>query len=149
MQKPSLFPKVETFGFATSLHHISKELNKTSINKSLEEVINKIPDWSGGTKIGASLQQFNESFGHKYLTSKTLVIVLSDGWDTDEVDLVGANMKLIHRKALKVLWLNPLAGSGDWQPAVRGMKAALPYVDALLPFHNVDSLREVVGGLKI
>ena len=145
----SLFPKVETFAFATALHHISKELNKNSVNKSLQEVINKIPDWSGGTKIGASLQQFNEAFGHKYLTSKTLVIVLSDGWDTDEVDLVGENMKLIHRKAMKVLWLNPLAGSGDWQPEVRGMKAALPYVDALLPFHNVESLKEVVQGINI
>lgn len=145
----SLFPKVETFAFATSLYHISKELNKTSINQSLQEVINKIPDWSGGTKIGASLQQFNEQFGHKYLTSKTLVIVLSDGWDTDEVDLVGENMKKIHRKSLKTLWLNPLAGSGDWQPEVRGMKAALPYVDALLPFHNMESLRKVVRNLKV
>ena len=145
----SLFPKVETFAFATSLHHISKELNKTSINQSLQEVINKIPDWSGGTKIGASLAQFNEEFGHKYLTSKTLVIVLSDGWDTDEVDLVGENMKMIHRKAMKVLWLNPLAGSVDWQPEVRGMKAALPYVDALLPFHNLESLRKVVNKLSI
>ena len=145
----SLFPKVETFAFATTLHHISKELNKASINKSLQEVINKIPDWSGGTKIGASLKQFNEEFGHKYLTSKTLVIVLSDGWDTDEVDLVGENMKLIHRKALKVLWLNPLAGSGDWQPEVRGMKAALPYVDALLPFHNISSLQEMVRKLAL
>jgi len=143
----SLFPKVETFAFATALHHISKELNKTSVNKSLQAVINKIPDWSGGTKIGASLQQFNAEFGHKYLTSKTLVIVLSDGWDTDEVDLVGENMKLIHRKALKILWLNPLAGSGDWQPEVRGMKAALPYVDALLPFHNIGSLQEMVKKL--
>jgi len=145
----SLFPKVETFAFATALHHISKELNKTSINQSLQEVINKIPDWSGGTKIGASLQQFNDQFGHSYLTSKTLVIVLSDGWDTDEVDLVGENMKLIHRKAMKVLWLNPLAGSGDWQPEVRGMKAALPYVDALLPFHNVESLRSMVNTMRL
>lgn len=145
----SLFPKVETFAFATSLYHISKELNKTSINKSLEEVINRIPDWSGGTKIGASLAAFNESYSHKYLTSKTLVIVLSDGWDTDEIDLVGDNMKKIHRKALKVLWLNPLAGSGDWQPEVRGMKAALPYIDALLPFHNMESLRSIVNKLSI
>jgi len=140
----SLFPKVETFAFATALHHISKELNKTSINQSLQEVINKIPDWSGGTKIGASLQQFNDQFGHSYLT-----FVLSDGWDTDEVDLVGENMKLIHRKAMKVLWLNPLAGSGDWQPEVRGMKAALPYVDALLPFHNVESLRSMVNTMRL
>lgn len=145
----SLFSKVETFAFATSLHHISKELNKTSVNKSLQEVINKIPDWSGGTKIGASLQQFNQEFGHRHLTSKTLVIVLSDGWDTDEVDLVGENMKQIHRKALKVLWLNPLAGSGDWQPEVRGMKAALPYVDALLPFHNIESLSTMVNTMKL
>ena len=140
----SLFPKVETFAFATSLYHISKELNANSINKSLEEVIHKIPDWSGGTKIGASLAQFNQEFGHKYLTSKTLVIVLSDGWDTDPVDLVSENMRLIHRKALKVLWLNPLAGSGDWEPEVGGMKASMPYVDALLPFYNMESLRGMV-----
>lgn len=145
----SLFSKVETFAFATTLHHISKELNKTSVNQSLEEVIKKIPDWSGGTKIGSSLQQFNDEFGHKYLTAKTLVIILSDGWDTDEMDLVGENMKLIHRKALKVLWLNPLAGSGDWQPEVRGMKAALPHIDALLPFHNVDSLRTMINDMKL
>ena len=58
-------------------------------------------------------------------------------------------MKLIHRKAMKVLWLNPLAGSGDWQPEVRGMKAALPYVDALLPFHNVESLRSMVNTMRL
>lgn len=145
----SLFPKVETFAFASALHHISKELNNTSINQSLQKVIDKIPDWSGGTRIGVSLAQFNESYAHKYLSSKTLVIILSDGWDADEVDLVGENMKSIYRKALKVLWLNPLAGSGDWKPEVRGMKAAMPYLDALLPFYNLESLRSVVDKLRL
>jgi uncharacterized protein with von Willebrand factor type A (vWA) domain len=139
----SLFPKVATFAFATQLYHISKELNKTSINQSLEEIINKIPDWSGGTKIGSSLATFNENFSHKHLTSKTLVIILSDGWDTDEIDLVSENMKKIHRKALKVIWLNPLADNVNWQPNVRGMKAALPHIDALLPFHNLASLQKM------
>ena len=143
----SLFPKVESFAFSTSLHHISKDLNQTSIETALEKVINNTPHWSGGTQIGTSLAQFNQQFAHKYLNSKTLVIILSDGWDTDEVDKVNENMKLIHRKALKVLWLNPLAGSTDWQPEVRGMKAAMPYIDALLPLYNIESLRRFVNKL--
>jgi len=145
----ALFSKVETFVFATHLHHISKEMNLNSVNKSLEEIIRKVPDWSGGTRIGSSLAQFNEAYSHKYLNRKTLVLVLSDGWDTDEVDLVGENMKKISRKALGVIWLNPLAGREDWLPEVRGMKAALPYIDALLPFYNTESLKEVVKKLKI
>ena len=70
--------------------------------------------------------------------------ILSDGWDTGDVDLIEKNMKIIHRKSLQVLWLNPLAGSDTWKPEVQGMKAALPYVDAMLPFYNIESLRNVI-----
>ena len=145
----NLFPKVKTFVFSTSLHPVSEELNSRSLDASLKKIIDKVNNWSGGTKIGASLREFNQYYAHKYLTSKTLTIVLSDGWDTGEVELVSENMKYIHRRSLKVLWLNPLAGNINWQPEVQGMKAAMPYVDALLPFHGVDSLREVISKIDL
>ncbi len=145
----NLFPKIQAFVFSTSLYHISEELNHYSIDQSLQKVLDKVDTWSGGTKIGSAFQSFNDDYAHKYLTSKTLVIVLSDGWDTGEAELMGTEMKKIHRKAMKVIWLNPLAGSSDWKPEVVGMKAAIPYVDALLPFYNIDSLKSVVKDLKI
>ena len=144
-----LFPKVKTFIFSTSLHPISDELNKKSLDQSLEDIIRKVNNWSGGTKIGASLEQFNQQYAHRHLTSKTLTIILSDGWDTGEVELIEKNMRHIYRRSLKTLWLNPLAGNADWKPEVKGMKAAMPFIDALLPFYSVESLRDVVRDLKI
>ena len=81
--------------------------------------------------------------------SKTLFIILSDGWDTGDTQLISEHMKKIQRKSLKVLWLNPLAGLASWKPEVQGMKAALPYVDALLPFHNIDSLKDVIKSIRV
>jgi len=145
----NLFPKIKTFVFSTALYHISEALSHYSIDESLEKVLQQVPHWSGGTRIGSALETFNEDYAHRYLTSKTLVIILSDGWDTGEPELMAAHMKKLQRKAMKVLWLNPLAGSHDWQPEVVGMKAAMPYLDALLPFHNMESLKMVVKDLRI
>jgi uncharacterized protein with von Willebrand factor type A (vWA) domain len=144
----NLFPKVRTFVFSTSLHPVSEELNSRNLDHSLKQIIEKVNNWSGGTKIGLSLSEFNNKYAHKYVTSKTLTIILSDGWDTGDAQLISDNMKNIHRRSLKVLWLNPLAGSTEWKPEVQGMKAALPFVDALLPFHGIESLQEVVAKLK-
>lgn len=138
------FPKVNAFVFSSELHPISKELTHRSLETSLKKIIQKVTYWNGGTQIGQSLQAFNEQYLHKYVRSKTLVMILSDGWDAGAPDLVAEQMKLLHRKALKVLWLNPLAGNADWQPEVRAMKAALPYIDLLVPFYDLDSLRTVV-----
>lgn len=137
------FPKIQTFVFSTQLNRITSELDQSTIDQSISTILNKVPTWGGGTKIGSALQTFNEKFAHKYLDHKSLVLILSDGWDTGEADLMASAMKQLHRKALKVLWLNPLAGSQDWQPEVIGMKAALPYIDALIPFHSTESLRKI------
>ena len=145
----NLFPKIKTFVFSTSLHPVSNELTSRSLDASLKKIIEKVNNWSGGTKIGASLKGFNENYAHKCLTSKTLTIILSDGWDTGGVELVEENMRYIQRRSMKVLWLNPLAGSSEWTPEVQGMKAALPFVDALLPFHNVESLQKIIADLRL
>ena len=138
----NLFPKIKTFVFSTSLHPVSEELTSRSLDISLKKIIEKTNNWSGGTKIGASLETFNKLYAHKCLTPKTLTIILSDGWDTGDTTLISENMKHISRRSLKVLWLNPLAGNPDWTPQVAGMKAAMPFVDALLPFHGTESLQQ-------
>jgi len=138
------FPKVNAFVFSSELHPVSKELNNRSLTASLKKIIQKVTHWNGGTQIGRSLEAFNEQYLHKQVHSKTLVMILSDGWDAGEPELVAEQMKLLHRKALKVLWLNPLAGNASWRPEVRAMKAALPYIDLLVPFYDLRSLREVV-----
>ncbi len=144
-----LFPKVETFVFSTQLEHISPELSTRSLDQSVKKVIDKMEHWAGGTKIGDSLKFFNQQYAHKLVNNKTIVFILSDGWDTGAVDLVAAQMHFLHRRAMKVIWLNPLAGSAEWAPEVAGMKAALPYVDLLLPLGEIKSLQKVVKDIKL
>jgi uncharacterized protein with von Willebrand factor type A (vWA) domain len=96
--------------------------------------------WSGGTKIGESLQQFNQRYGKKFLGRDTVFIILSDGWDTGEPELLASQLRMAKRRVQKVLWLNPLLGLKDYQPITQGMAAALPYVDVFAPAHNLQSL---------
>jgi uncharacterized protein with von Willebrand factor type A (vWA) domain len=143
-----LFPRIKTFVFSTHLYHISDELQHHNLEISLDNIMNKVDHWSGGTRIGSAFEQFNEQYAHKYLHRKTLVLILSDGWDTGESDLMASEMKKINRKAMNVIWLNPLAGSNDWQPEVVGMKAAMPFIDMLLPFHNIEDLKKMIKKIK-
>ncbi|MEL6944911.1 MAG: VWA domain-containing protein, partial [Bacteroidota bacterium] len=144
-----LFPKVQSFVFSTDLHPISKELTKSSLDQSIKKITEKVNSWSGGTNIGASLAQFNQKYAHKSLNAKTLVIILSDGWDTGDTVLIAEQMHLLQKKALQILWLNPLAASVDWQAEVAGMKAALPHIDLLLPFHNTESLKSMIKAIRL
>jgi len=137
--------RVETFVFSTSLHRVTGELNKNTFEKTLEELSAKVPGWSGGTRIGESLLAFVENYGRRLLNKRSLVLILSDGWDTGEPELVEEAMAAIHRRAAKVIWLNPLAGSPDYEPRVRALQAALPYIDVFAAAHDVESLRQNVG----
>lgn len=139
-----LFNRIDAFVFSTRLYHISEELNAENMDSALSAIMEKVHSWSGGTQIGSSLEAFCKNYGHKILTNKTLTIILSDGWDNGDPELVVTHMKYIKNRSLKVLWLNPLAGNTNWKPDVQAMRAALPYLDGLLPFHNLKDLQEVV-----
>lgn len=143
------FPLVSAYGFSTRLHPISVALSEREADKALQKVLNAIPDWGSGTRIGESLKTFNETDAHRQLNNRTIVIILSDGWDTGEPEVIAQQMRYIHRRALQVLWLNPLAGNPTWQPEVQGMLAALPYIDQLLPFHDLLSLEKLVKEIKV
>jgi uncharacterized protein len=134
------FPRVHTFLFSTNLVEISDLLRARHLPEALRRLSQRAAGWSGGTKIGESLRQFNQLYGKKLLSRDTVFIILSDGWDTGEPDLLAAQMRAARSHVQRIVWLNPLLGLKDYQPVTQGMAAALPYVDVFAPAHNLDSL---------
>ena len=136
----SVFRRIETFVFSTTLHRITPILKNQSFAEALTHLSEAEHGWGGGTKIGESLHAFTDT----YLTlvnSQTLVIILSDGWDTGDVAVLTESLSRIKAKARKLVWLNPLAGNPAFQPTVAAMQAAMPFLDVFAPVHNLDSLK--------
>jgi uncharacterized protein with von Willebrand factor type A (vWA) domain len=102
-------------------------------------------DWFGGTRIGACLHAFILQYASRMLDSKTVVMIISDGWDRGDMDLLRQSMAFLHNNAKKVIWLNPLAGYAAYRPEVAGMQTAMPYIDVLAPVHNAESLKKLVN----
>jgi uncharacterized protein len=138
-----VFKRIETFVFSTELIKTSEILRGSDFTKMLNELSETVPNWSGGTRIGESLRQFTEQHSQKCLTSKTIVLIMSDGWDTGEVEVLEQAMKTIHQKAKKVIWLNPLAGNPNYEPNTACMEKAMPYIDVLNAGHNVESIKNL------
>jgi uncharacterized protein len=134
------FRRVDTFLFSTNVVPISDLLRARRLPDALRQLSQRPAGWSGGTKIGESLGQFYRLYGNKVLTRDTILMILSDGWETGEPQLLANQMQALHRRVSKILWLNPLLGLKDYQPVTRGMAAALPYVDVFAPAHNLESL---------
>ncbi len=135
------YDKIETFVFSTAIHRVSTILDNQEFDKAFDTISDRVPHWSGGTTIGSCLQDFVTDFGYGMLDKKTIVLILSDGWDTGEPEIIRGAMRSIYKKSRKVIWLNPLAGSPDFSPEVIGMKTALPYIDVLASAHNLESLK--------
>lgn len=133
-------PRVHSFCFATCLSVVSDQLQEYGYDLAVRRARAKIGGWGGGTRIGASLQQFWAEWGPSLLGRRSAVIILSDGLDTGEPELVGAAMACIRRSSGRVIWLNPLAGDSRYEPLARGMAAALPHLDLLAPGHSLESL---------
>jgi uncharacterized protein with von Willebrand factor type A (vWA) domain len=133
---------VETIVFSTRLTRITSLLRRRHINAALDLIAETVHDWSGGTKIGACLKTFNDIWAPRLVNSKTLVIMISDGWDTGDTEVLDAEMARLKARTLQFIWLNPLLGSPNYQPLCKGMSTALPYVDNFMSVHNVESLRQ-------
>ena len=131
---------VESFVFSTRLTRLTPWLSASRLDDALDKLGTHVHDWSGGTRIGECLDDFVRRYGRSLLGSKTVVVILSDGLDRGEVDLLEDAMAAVHRKARKVVWLNPLLESAEYEPTARGMRAALPHIDVFAPGHNVESL---------
>ncbi|MBO9203730.1 MULTISPECIES: vWA domain-containing protein [Niastella] len=138
-----VYARMETFIFSTTLQRITPMLKQKYFQEALELLSTGNEGWNSGTRIGESLNAFITGYGNKLIDPKTIVIILSDGWDTGNIDLLKESMHQIHTKAKKVIWLNPLAGYGAYKPEVAGMKAAMPFIDVFAPVYNIASLRRL------
>jgi len=134
------FAKVESFVFATSLTRITGELKNRTYKRALDRLSANIRGWSGGTRIGASLAMFNDRWLRR-IDKRTVIIILSDGWDTGEPEKLAATLSELKRRAGRLIWLNPLLGSASYEPVTQGMQAALPFISVFAPAHNLASLR--------
>lgn len=137
------FRQVNTFLFSTRLEEITAMLRKRELSDALQLMSQQTAGWSGGTRIGESLHEFNLLHARRVLSRDALVIILSDGWDTGEPEVLAGQLAAIKRRSRKVIWLNPLLGMSDYQPVTRGMSAALPWIDVFAPAHNLESLLEL------
>ncbi len=138
---------VEAFAFGTRLSRLTPDLATRDPDAALARCTEAVVDWGSGTRIGASLREFNEIYGRRALSRGAIVLIVSDGWEREDPDLVGREMAKLARAAYAVIWVNPLKGNPEYQPLAGGMRAALPYVDRFLPGHNLRSLEELAAVL--
>jgi hypothetical protein len=140
--------RTEIFFFSTNLSRGTREFGASDFTSVITQIPGIIDHWGGGTRIGHCLKLFNETFGARQLSYKDIVVIFSDGWDRGEIDLLDSQMAFLSRKAYKIIWLNPLMGTRDYEPICQGMGAALPYVDYFLPMGNLNDLRSIGKTLK-
>ena len=139
---------LEAFLFATRLTRITRKLSFRSVDQAVDEVSKVVLDWSGGTRIGETLRSFNLKWSRRMRTNKSVVMIISDGWDRGEPDLLATEIARLQRSCYRLIWLNPLLGATDFEPLTRGLQAALPYVDDFLPIHNLNSLETLANYLS-
>jgi uncharacterized protein len=142
------FARVETFVFATRLSRITAHLRGVGYRESLRDLGRDVRDWSGGTRIGAAVRGLLDEHA-SLIDRRTIVLILSDGWDVGDPAVLGEAMRDLSAKAGRIIWLNPLMGAADFAPETRGMQAALPWIDVLAAGHNLESLQGVVRDLVI
>lgn len=140
--------RLEAFVFSTHLTRITRQLERRDPSSAIADVSAAVTDWSGGTKIGESIEAFNRDWSRRVGRGGPIAVIISDGWDRGDPDLLRREMARLKRSVHRVVWLNPLAGRAGFSPETRGMKTALPFVDDFLPAANLKDLASVVDLLE-
>ena len=138
----------EVFSFATRLTRLTPALAAATPDTMLAKAGEAAPDWSGGTRIGAAIKEFNDHYGSRGMARGAVVLIISDGWETGEPELLGAQMARLSRVAHRIVWANPRTQSPRYRPEVGGMAAAWPYCDAVVSAHNLDALDDLLSALR-
>lgn len=138
----------EAFVFATRLSHVTRSLRLGQVDMAYEKTAEVATDWSGGTRIAAAIQDFINSFGRRGMARGSVVVVVSDGWETGEPAQLARAMRQLSLLAHHIIWVNPRKASVDYQPLVGGMAAALPYVDTFLSGHSLGTLDQVMQAIR-
>ncbi len=140
--------RVEIFAFNTTLVRVTRMIAPAAIAQSLERLAAGVPDWSGGTRIGACLGAFAAEYKETMVGRNTTVVLVSDGLDHGETALLERAMRELHERARTIVWLNPLLGDPRYRPEAAGMRAALPFVDHFGPAHNLESLEKLLRFIR-
>jgi uncharacterized protein len=138
----------ELFSFATRLTRLTPALSAASPDTMLVKAGEAAPDWSGGTRIGGALKEFNDRYGAPGMARGAVVLIISDGWDTGDPELLGQQMARLDRLAHRIVWANPRTQSPRYRPEVGGMAAAWPFCDAVVSAHNLDALDDLLAALS-
>jgi uncharacterized protein with von Willebrand factor type A (vWA) domain len=139
---------VESFVFATRLSRVTRSLALPHADKTLARVVKGLHDWGGGTRIGDALRAFNMHWARRVMRNGPVLLIVSDGWDRGDPQLLASELARVRRRCRRLIWLNPLLGSASYEPLTRGMQAALGYVDDFLPAHNMASLEDLARHLR-
>lgn len=140
--------QVESFTFSTKLTRITRHIRHKSVDHALNEVGIQVKDWGGGTRTGDSLHEFNFQWGRRVLGRGAIVMLITDGWDRGDPDLLHREMERLGRSAYRLIWLNPLLAAPEYEPLTRGALAMLPHVDDFLPINNLASLEMLMEALE-
>jgi uncharacterized protein len=135
--------RVEAFAMGTRLTRITRELSSRDPDAAIAAAAKRVVDWSGGTRLGETLREFNDRWGVRGMARGSVVVILSDGWDRGDPEVLAEQMARLHRVAYRVVWVNPLKASPDFAPLARGMAAALPFVDEFVEGHSLASLEQL------
>ncbi|MEM9038991.1 MAG: VWA domain-containing protein [Actinomycetota bacterium] len=135
--------KVEAFALGTRLTRITRELTSRDPDRALTAASERVLDWSGGTRLGEGLRAFNDEWGVRGLARNSIVVILSDGWDRGDPELLAEQMERLQRVTHRLVWVNPLKVTPGYAPLARGMAAALPHVDHFVEGHSVEAMEEL------
>jgi uncharacterized protein with von Willebrand factor type A (vWA) domain len=139
--------RMQVFLFGTRLTNVTRELARSDVDEAMKKVAGAVRDWSGGTRIGAALRDFNYHWARRVLTQGAHVLLMTDGLDRDDTGLLSTEMKRLKLSARRVIWLNPLLRYQGFEPRAAGIRAIMPHVDEFRPVHSLDSLSDLARAL--
>ena len=140
--------KAEAFVFATHLTRLTRQLSTTHTEIAYRKAAEAANDWSGGTRIGHAIRTFIDDFGRRGMARGAVVVIVSDGWESDRPELLGEAMERLSRLAHHIIWVNPRKAAESFEPLTGGMAAALPYVDTFLSGHSLRALNDVMAAIS-
>ena len=140
--------QVESFVFATRLTRVSRFVSAATGYRVVSRMVRDLHDWGGGTRIGEALRTFNTTWARRVMRHGPVVLIVSDGWDRGDPQLLVRELSRLGRRCSRLIWLNPLLGSAGYEPLTRGMQAALEHIDDFMPAHNLRSLEDLATHLQ-
>jgi uncharacterized protein with von Willebrand factor type A (vWA) domain len=137
--------RVEVFALGTRLTRITRELSERDPDTAVNRAGRTVVDWSGGTRIGDGLREFNDRWGQRGMARGAIVVILSDGWDRGDPEVLDEQMTRLRRLAHRLVWVNPLKVTPGYAPLARGMATALPHLDDFVEGHSVEALERLAA----